>query len=543
MREDFEHYKCAGTKPALKNDIAEKLAKFICSNCLSNNPMMGKAICGSNIPQIEHEIQNTIVPELEEIVLIEDNEPESDENYECDHCEYKSSSYQEITVHVKKHKKEVSCNKCSASFVCNDNLDEHIKSNHMEIGCDKCNYKTTSEVDLNNHTRNQHAETELKCDNCIFTTKSTVELEAHIIDKHSNPSKVQCEMCNILVEDIETHKANVHTSENFKCTQCDFTSTDKDITKSHINGHEQRSVAGDAVLAENDIDKVKRELRALTDNYERLSVLHSKLKDETNVKLLKYKMELDEAQENFRVAQAKNEKLRETNDIQNKLWKIWLKENTKETNNTETAHVDAEVIVETKEGEEESDDSEEEAEFIGNKHRGFKRTNPAASAEARKNDPKIAPKNAAKKAPSNAPKNPPRFRQAPPPAPTTQPASSNATNKRYCHFWNNVGKCTFQNCKFLHEKAPVCKFDGNCNRAKCMFSHVKQNVSFLVKGRQSSPPQPSASTWGPWSAPWNQPSAPWGQPSTPWGLPPAWGSPWGYNVNQRMQKGGNHPSQ
>ena len=33
-----------------------------------------------------------------------------------------------------------------------------------------------------------------------------------------------------------------------------------------------------------------------------------------------------EAQENLRVALTENEKLRESNDIQNKLWKIWLNE-------------------------------------------------------------------------------------------------------------------------------------------------------------------------------------------------------------------------
>ena len=41
-----------------------------------------------------------------------------------------------------------------------------------------------------------------------------------------------------------------------------------------------------------------------------------------------YKIELEEVQENFRVAEAENEKLQVTNDIQNQ-WKIWMEEHHK----------------------------------------------------------------------------------------------------------------------------------------------------------------------------------------------------------------------
>ena len=53
-------------------------------------------------------------------------------------------------------------------------------------------------------------------------------------------------------------------------------------------------------------------------------------------------------------------------------------------------------------------------------------------------------------------------------------------NEKFCHFYSNFGKCNFEvetgaKCKFTHKKAPNCKFDGNCNRKKCMYSHYKQN--------------------------------------------------------------------
>ena len=115
--------------------------------------------------------------------------------------------------------------------------------------------------------------------------------------------------------------------------------------------------------------------------------------------------------------------------------------------------------------------------------------------------------------------------------------NSGKSTQRFCHFWNNSGKCTFKNCIFAHEKSPVCKFDGHCNRKKCMFSHVKQNGSFLAGSRSSQPPRivwprmsPSPRTTGPPSPRVAAPSAPtrsaqyWGQPRpAPWA---SWTNPW-----------------
>ena len=54
--------------------------------------------------------------------------------------------------------------------------------------------------------------------------------------------------------------------------------------------------------------------------------MSKKGRDEMKDKLGEYKIELEEVQENFRVAEAENEKLRVTNDIQNNLSKLWMEE-------------------------------------------------------------------------------------------------------------------------------------------------------------------------------------------------------------------------
>ena len=63
---------------------------------------------------------------------------------------------------------------------------------------------------------------------------------------------------------------------------------------------------------------LKRQLHALTDNYDRLTTMYKSMKEEAKVQVSECKKELAEAQENLRVALTENEKLRESNDIQSK---------------------------------------------------------------------------------------------------------------------------------------------------------------------------------------------------------------------------------
>ena len=69
--------------------------------------------------------------------------------------------------------------------------------------------------------------------------------------------------------------------------------------------------------------------------------------------------------------------------------------------------------------------------------------------------------------------------------------------QRYCHYFSNFGNCKYEidsgkTCKFLHVKAPLCKFDGSCDRQKCMFSHHKQSkAQDLRQSNQKSQSPPS----------------------------------------------------
>ena len=48
--------------------------------------------------------------------------------------------------------------------------------------------------------------------------------------------------------------------------------------------------------------------------------------------------------------------------------------------------------------------------------------------------------------------------------------------KIYCHFFNNEKTCPYsEDCVFLHEDSPSCKYSTACERNYCMFKHGSKN--------------------------------------------------------------------
>ena len=99
------------------------------------------------------------------------------------------------------------------------------------------------------------------------------------------------------------------------------------------------------------------------------------------------------------------------------------------------------------------------------------------------------------------------------------------SNEQYCHFFSNFGTCNFEQttgkkCKFSHKKAPVCKYDGGCNRKKCMFTHIKQ---MTPPGQAFFPPQAPFLPHGfqPPMNPWQAPPSQW-TPHTPYQQQQQW---------------------
>ena len=205
------------------------------------------------------------------------------------------------------------------------------------------------------------------------------------------------------------------------------------------------------------------------------------------------------------------EKLKETNNIQSNLWKIWLKEHSEEekrsTKPSKNKHSDV-AEKEVLEVEENDEGEDPVSVFLRNKRNGFSRVSPAAPSQPN------SLQNHLERAKHLYTKNTQKDYSSHNNFPHRSSQSQNT--KKYCHYWNNVGTCSYRNCKFSHEKSPVCKFDGRCTRIKCMFTHQRQNKSFLAE-KQRAPPSRTSKSSHPAPPVWatRSPQQHW-SPPTPW---------------------------
>ena len=240
----------------------------------------------------------------------------------------------------------------------------------------------------------------------------------------------------------------------------------------------------------------------MEDSYDRLVNIFQKQQSEFKDKALAFKTEIEETNECLRVVKTENEKLKEVNETQHKLWKIFVdkieKKETETKDDDRKSQKDPNREKPTAKNDEDTEilddeDIDTEATYQewlrDTRKRGFRRSNPSTSAE--KNS---QPKDKSKKSYAGATKGEKSTTSSP------HPEENYQNFVRYCHNWNNLGKCTFDDCKFAHESAPICSFDGNCSRPKCMFAHKKQNMHFLSKKFK-----PPVNPWQPMGAPWPNP--------------------------------------
>ena len=465
-----EHFSCAGTPPQMKEDIKQNIAKFLCSNCFEENPLLGKQMLmcedeqsngnAIDVDLIESDAEDTDAITLVESIVVH-KEP--------------STALKKITY---VEKKSISCDGCS--FVTNEGeeLRLHIQEVHTPVQIDsdlpdaptetktnanfKCNYclfETNTDESLSLHETSHHG---VCCNDCKSLFSSQNELDDHVPKCHKPEFK--CSFCSFVGKDqnsLVNHINYRHKESNFVCHDCDYTEKDKIKVRDHIKkNHTDKDDA--------DILALKNSLKSLNESYDRLNNLYSKMKAEAADKDLGYKIQLAEAQDQFKVLKAENEKLKETNRIQENLWKIWLEKFEKEKIENSNQLVSNDNTVENdEENDGEDDDVDIEAWFQQNKNRGFKRVI-SDKTDIQRNIEKSS---------------------------TAVKVVKETTNmaRKYCHNFNNKGKCDIKECKFLHKQAPVCKFDGKCNRKKCMFRHVHQNVLNQSQNLGQYPNQPQHS--------------------------------------------------
>ena len=547
----FEHHHCAGTSKMMKDEIKLGNANFVCTNCMENNPALGKDLTISTPKQnlvtsfqvnaLVHDKPNVpdVIIATESPVSMEELSSPADASPQFSETENPSS---DITNKEIKEK----CNECPFECSSKNELGTHKKEEHevsicSDNKCDYCEMTFDDASSLQSHIETSHTTTDLTCEICDYKTTDISLLETHVKFTHTTTDTYICTICGNSFDEesvFNDHKQLHHAPLTSLCDMCAHeANSDDDLEKhkrdDHTNTADPMNVAP-KVSEEQDKGKLivenkelQRKLILLEDSYNRLMGMFQKQQTESKDKALAFKTELEEAHEGYRVAKTENEKLKEINETQHKLWKIFIdkfeKDNSeKEKISTrETEPEDTITIDETPEDDDIDDlviESTYQEWLKDAKNRGFKRTSPSSPAEkvikppqgTNVKGPRRQQKTFSEAASSSATTSP----QSSPPSsqPSFQPSesrkSTSYTNTKYCHFWNNQGKCSYNDCKFEHQDAPFCLFDGNCSRPKCMFRHKKQNMNFL-SNRTNQTISPWQSMVNPWSNPFAFQPNPW----------------------------------
>ena len=333
-------------------------------------------------------------------------------------------------------------------------------------------------------------------------------MEDHILDKHALPD----------------------SDNKFSCDDCTFQTEDKKNFGKHYkenHGHQAaKIVTGVKSAATEANEKMRRDLKELKNNFERLEWMYHESLENVNQVKSEYEAKLILANDNFTVIKAENEVLKEKVDVLFKLGRSYLNNMQKPKEDSKTK-VDNEKdndsdYIEVIENDDENIESLQA--WTRNKMRGFKRVDPSA--------PPKPTSTAGQTSKSSAPltRAPPAASSQAPPSQETKPSEAqdrsqeneNKYRVKYCHFFVNTGQCRYEErtgekCKFEHKNAPMCNSGISCTRPKCMFSHPKVNGSNPFLGNMRSF-NPVMNPWqmqmiNPWMTTPNQLNSPWNNQS------------------------------
>ena len=231
-------------------------------------------------------------------------------------------------------------------------------------------------------------------------------------------------------------------------------------------------------------EKLENDFKELRENYERLIAINKRLNEQTKDKEYALEVNIEEFRNGYEQAKAENIKLKDNLETQNKLWKIWLEKfdgtQNREIINAETSENltskvdnDDEILL----IEDEDDTEGDETDFIYQQYLNNQKQSGHAAKTIVEEEVKCNICSFTAKS---------KFKLREHIANIHKEKSQRRPNViQYCHFWNNTGSCSYEAkngkpCKFAHQKALICKFDGVCGRKRCMYSHQRQNQPFLA---------------------------------------------------------------
>jgi len=175
------------------------------------------------------------------------------DDQKCRFCHHPTKSQAEMILHFKqKHNGQgvFACASCKYESDWISNLRNHKLSIHEQniFKCEICLFSSKWKVRFLEHKRENHGiflrkskysdggHAKSLCDLCGYSAPNARNLKTHNRKQHDG-SKVKCDKCKKIFLDkdsMDLHTQTKHSGVRFSCEQCIYTSTTKQVLRSHI---------------------------------------------------------------------------------------------------------------------------------------------------------------------------------------------------------------------------------------------------------------------------------------------------------------------
>ena len=200
--------------------------------------------------------------DLAEIQEVINEEIRNSANYYCTKCRESFQYEKQLDEHVEQaheadaHMKsqienlQCCCNFCTKKFSTENELGWHLETEHARSltpnNCPESEVIFTNQQNMDNHTITEHGEDTDEhvwsyiCEECGQRFKDTKMLEEHIAYKHRTQEPLPCDVCGLVLANIQllqTHVTNIHVPAptQIKCQYCEKTAGNEDSLRTHIN--------------------------------------------------------------------------------------------------------------------------------------------------------------------------------------------------------------------------------------------------------------------------------------------------------------------
>ena len=123
----------------------------------------------------------------------------------------------ERSIEVATHSDNYACDKCDRKYSSYSSLYSHKRSVHegVKFDCSQCDYQTSHQSSLGRHIQKVHEGVKYACDQCDYQTSDQSLLPKHIKAKHEGV-RYPCDQCDyqaLYKSDLGSHKRKRHTEK------------------------------------------------------------------------------------------------------------------------------------------------------------------------------------------------------------------------------------------------------------------------------------------------------------------------------------------